>query len=382
MKLIHCADLHLDSRMTANLDKEKAKDRRRELLLTFERMVQYAADHQVDAILIAGDLFDTKNISAAARHAVSDAINGHKDITFYYLRGNHDTDHFLADMEEIPDNLKLFDSGLVSRPGCSKEDLNRWTSYAAGKNGKVVITGIELNRENALSAYHSLMLNPGNFNIVMLHGQESETGAKDRAEVISLRQLKNRGIDYLALGHIHSYKEAALDGRGTYCYPGCLEGRGFDECGEHGFVLLTVDEDAGTYRREFVPFAGRKLYTVTVDVSDCRSTAETAQRIEMVLQKNGFSGRDMLNVILTGAVDVESDKDISYLVKRFEPEYYFIKICDETTLKVDISRFMLDESLKGEFVRTVMGAEELSKEDKAAVIRYGLRAIDGEEILE
>ena len=58
MKIIHCADLHLDSNMTSNLTSEKARERKRELLLTFHRMIQYAADNDVRAILISGDLFD------------------------------------------------------------------------------------------------------------------------------------------------------------------------------------------------------------------------------------------------------------------------------------------------------------------------------------
>lgn len=70
MKIIHCADLHLDSRMNANLEKDKAKERKGEILHTFERMITYAAENGVSAILIAGDLFDTKNISATARNAV------------------------------------------------------------------------------------------------------------------------------------------------------------------------------------------------------------------------------------------------------------------------------------------------------------------------
>ena len=53
-----------------------------------------------------------------------------------------------------------------------------------------------------------------------------------------------KNIDYLALGHIHKYKQAELDQRGVYCYSGCLEGRGFDECGEKGFVLLDIDEES------------------------------------------------------------------------------------------------------------------------------------------
>ena len=59
MKILHCADLHLDSKMTANLDKEKAKERKGEILRTFERMIRYAEEQEIAVILIAGDLFDT-----------------------------------------------------------------------------------------------------------------------------------------------------------------------------------------------------------------------------------------------------------------------------------------------------------------------------------
>ena len=60
MKLIHCADLHLDSDMTSNLTKEKAKERRTELLVTFQRMITYAKENDVHHILISGDLYDKK----------------------------------------------------------------------------------------------------------------------------------------------------------------------------------------------------------------------------------------------------------------------------------------------------------------------------------
>ena len=74
VKLIHCADLHLDSAMTTHLSKEKAQERKAELLRTFERMVEYARENEVEAILIAGDLFDRKNVSATARKSVRQAI--------------------------------------------------------------------------------------------------------------------------------------------------------------------------------------------------------------------------------------------------------------------------------------------------------------------
>ena len=366
MKLIHCADLHLDSKMTSNLTKEKARERKAELLNAFDRMLRYAVKHQVEAIIIAGDLFDTKNVSAAARNAVKNGILDHPDIQFFYLRGNHDADSFLSSLEEMPDNLKLFDES--------------WTSYEL-EDGRITVTGVELNSGNSAGIYSSLSLDRERFNIVVLHGQESENAPKNGGELLSLRKLKDRGIDYLALGHVHFYKLEALDSRGSYCYPGCLEGRGFDECGEHGFVLLDVDTECGRFRAEFVPMASRRLFTLEVDVTGCMSTAQIADRIRLSLNAESISEDSLLKLVLTGDVDVECEKNIDFLVKKFEPEFYFLKIYDETGLKVDYTAFALDASLKGEFVRLVQASEDLDPEAQAEVIRYGIRALAGEELL-
>ena len=73
MKIIHCADLHLDSKMETNLDKEKAKERKNEILITFEKMVQYAKENDVKVIIIAGDLFDKSNLTVKAKNIVKNA---------------------------------------------------------------------------------------------------------------------------------------------------------------------------------------------------------------------------------------------------------------------------------------------------------------------
>ena len=242
MRFIHCADLHLDSKMTANLSKEKAKIRKIELLNTFKKMVNYASDNQIKGIIIAGDLYDTKNISATAKNAVIDEILNHPELDFYYLLGNHDGDSLLSAFSEMPDNLKLFN--------------NSWTDYKV-ENTKIHIIGIEISEENNSTMYDALTLNPNDFNIVVLHGQEAIHKSKDKNVKISLRELKNKNIDYLALGHIHQYKREKLDSRGIYCYSGCLEGRGFDECGEQGFVVIDIDDEKYTLKSEFINMASR-----------------------------------------------------------------------------------------------------------------------------
>ena len=365
MKFIHCADLHLDSKMDTNLDKDKAKQRKGEILHTFERMILYAEQNDISAVLIAGDLFDVKNISATARNAVLRQIVGHPKITFYYLRGNHDNDNFLSGLEDVPGNLKMFGP--------------RWTAYEEAE-GRISVSGIELSDENAESAYPSLVLDSARFNIVMLHGQESQSAVKDRAEILHLKALRNKGIDYLALGHVHMHKTERLDARGTYCYAGCLEGRGFDECGEHGFVVLDVDENTGKYTHEFVPFAQRRLYTVNVDVTDCRSTAEMIEKADADLQTAGCDAGGLVRIVLQGSLDVACEKDLAYFQAHFGQRFYYLKVCDETRLKIDAGDYLLDESLKGEYVRQVMQDASLSEEEKAIVIRYGLQAIAGEEV--
>lgn len=362
MKIIHCADLHLDSKMTANLSKEQARERKGEILRTFGKMVEYAKKNDVTAIIIAGDLFDTRNVTVNVRNAVRDIICKHTDIDFLYLRGNHDTDSFLAKLDEIPENLRLFD--------------NKWVSYTYDT---ITISGIELDEENSLTAYNSLVLEHDKFNIVTMHGQLAEYRSKDKAEIISLDDLKNRSVDYLALGHIHTFRMDRLDSRGVYCYPGCLEGRGFDECGPKGFVVLDIDPQTRMATSEFVPIAARTLYVLPVDVTGIASTQDAAERMETAIARSGYSSNSLVKFVLEGEVDVECELNTEFLEEQFAEYFYFLKVYDETRLQVNYEDYANDISLKGEFVRLV-SESELTAEEKLMVIRAGIQALQGEEI--
>lgn len=362
MKIIHCADLHLDSKMTANLSKEQAKERRIEILRTFTRMVDYAKNNNVKAILIAGDLFDTRNVSAMARNTVRDVMIQNPEIDFLYLKGNHDNDNFLSKLEEMPENLYLFD--------------DEWTTYAYEN---ITISGLELNERNRATAYNSLVLDHDTFNIVMMHGQLAGYRNKDKVEVISLDDLKNKNIDYLALGHIHGFHMNKMDNRGIYCYPGCLEGRGFDECEQKGFVLLDIDMKTLKANVKFVPMGYRTLYTLRVNVTGANTTQEVAVRINKAMKESQYASSSMVKIVLYGDVDVECEMDTDFLEEQFSDYYYYIKIVDETKLLVNYKDYEGDISLKGEFVRLV-SESDLSEEEKSMIIRAGILALQGEEI--
>ncbi len=356
MKMIHCSDLHLDSRMETNLSAEQARERNHEITQTFVRMARYAAENDVSAVLLAGDIFDSQRISAKTVDVVLDAIANASGVDFLYLRGNHDESRQAFRDCRLPSNLKLFS--------------RQWQYW---EYEGVTVAGIEMDGENARSLYDSLQLDPQRINIVMLHGQEAPQPGEDQ---VCLPLLRGRGIDYLALGHLHSYRKEKLDLQGDYCYCGCLEGRGFDECGPKGFVLLEVGERRVQSR--FVPFAARRLHEVPVEITGLTAVSQLRQAMEKAAGE--IPSCDLVKFVLRGSCSLDTQKDLSYLTKAMEGRFYFVKIKDESRLGVAAEDYQYDASLKGEMIRMVL-ASSRSQEEKERMIRWGLQALSGEDIL-
>ena len=352
MKLIHCADLHLDSPMEANLPPEKVRERRAELLSTFSKLVRLADENDVSAILIAGDLFDSDHITKKTEKYVMDLIASHPDLYFFYLAGNNDKGNRLRDAEDKPQNLCTFDDG--------------WRSFVFGE---VTVTGSECPDPDTLS------LNPDALNVVMMHGQERAGRGSGGEDVIRFAKLKNKNIDYLALGHLHDYRTATIDSRCTACYSGCLEGRGFDECGQKGYVLLEIEN--GKISHRFVPMARRSLHTVECDVTDFSSQLDLENRLLSAVER--IPSTDLVKVVLTGSCPAEAQKDVLHLTGVLSERFYFAKIYDKSKLLIRPEDYRNDISLKGEFVRRVM-ASSLSEAEKERVIACGFRALTGEEV--
>ena len=375
MKILHCADIHLDSAMSTHFSVEMAEERKKELLNTFSRMVDYAFYNDIEVIIMAGDIFDKKRVSAKALNFVINIIKNHPGIDFYYLRGNHDYDFGRENDGETdgaagknwPENLKFFG--------------NKWKSYILSEEGnRIILTGADFEEHmDLIDIYKRLLLDKSAFNIVTLHGQVTEY-LSENFEKIPLNELRGRGIDYLALGHVHTFKYERLDDRGGYCYPGCLEGRGFDECGEHGFVVVDIDEYSGRMKGRFVPFAYRMLHRVEVDISGCENTGQIIDRIDGVLESNLYKIKDMVEVVLTGRRNSDCQTDTDMIKSLLAYDYYCLKVKDESVENVDYKSLESEKTLRGEFIRIVKKAH-LSDIEKEKIIKYGLNALSGEEIL-
>lgn len=90
MKILHCADLHMDSPMETHMTREQAAKRNAEILMSFQRMTEYAENENVRVVLIAGDLFDGERVTRRTVEGVLDAVRRTPQIDYLYVSGNHD----------------------------------------------------------------------------------------------------------------------------------------------------------------------------------------------------------------------------------------------------------------------------------------------------
>ena len=309
------------------------------------RMVEYAKKNGISVILISGDLFDRAKPPKKELDFFYDTVKNAENVDFLYLRGNHD----LAREPDSYPNLKTFSEA--------------WTSYCYED---VAISGIELSSGNSDSYYSTLNLDKSQKNIVMLHGQ---IGGE-----INLSKLRDKNIDYLALGHVHSYTVGDIDRRGKYAYCGCLEGRGFDETGEKGFIVLDVNGSG--IKQEFVPFSSTVIEEHHVDISGALSPFEACSRVKdtVNLRENGI-----YRIVLTGETDKwieDLEKDVSAFLNPF---CRHLSVKNETTLRINYDDYKNDLSLRGEFIRAVQASDK-TDEEKSRIIAYGLKALAGEAI--
>ena len=105
------------------------------------------------------------------------------------------------------------------------------------------------------------------------------------------------------------------------------------------------------------------------------TTTEVKQKIDEKIKE--IPKENLLKIVLVGKVDINSERDIDYLLKIYNDRFYFIKIYDKTTLKINYLDYENDASLKGEFIRMVL-SEDLGEEEKKEIIITGINALSGQ----
>ena len=361
VKILHCADLHIGAE--ESFLKLQAESRRRETLLTFEKIVDICLANKVQVLLIAGDLFHSNSIENSFFEAVISKIKSAKDLIVVYTAGNHDPLNPRSPFAKgsLPENLYIFggEEACFSFPQLNLRVYGR-SFEAAFLEGKSVPSLIPDD--------------DGVINISLLHG-ELTSDLSSRYNAITKEYIESSKMDYIALGHIHKRSDICKIGNTYFAYCGCPEGQGFDELGPKGVLMGEVGK--GICNLEFIPTAKRQHILEKIDITDSIISAEQILNILEEKYGDGYS-ENLYKIELVGNIDAEIN--ILDLNARLNEKLYFAKIKDSTQLKFDLEALANEHSLKGIFVKNMLekinSADDREKFEKA--LKLGLSAFSGE----
>ena len=215
----------------------------------------------------------------------------------------------------------------------------------------------------------------GKVHIGLLHGELD--GAEDRYDPIRREEVSASGLAYLALGHVHKRMEPLTLGRTVCAWPGCLEGRGFDELGEKGFYKGTIS-DSGEVSLTFVPFARHRYEILEVDVTgkDPRTAVEAALPPD--------TAGDLYRILLTGET-AEGGAGAAGLREALADRFYALEVRDRTRMAADLWHRAEEDSLRGLFLRELLARREAAEDEAARAeidlaARFGLAALDHRDL--
>ena len=262
MRLIHISDVHLDTPFAGRPDALRRRLRRASLEAV-ERCVSTALAEEVDALLIAGDLFDGPHLSFESERFLLEQLGrlAEAGIQVVYATGNHDPGTGnRATALEWPGGVTVIARGdPVTVP-----ILDRTGSLA----GHVTGAGHATPREpDDLSRRLAPPPDARVPQVALLHTQVV-TAAARRAHhdyaPSTLEHLRGAGFHYWALGHVHLRQELSTEPPVHYC--GNLQGRSPRETGPKGGLLVDLGDPARPLIefREFAPVRWERLAVGTV----------------------------------------------------------------------------------------------------------------------
>ncbi len=325
LKILHSADWHLDSPF-GGFSEEQRQLLKKEQRKIPGKIADLCLREGCDLVLLVGDLFDGQASREAlellkkelARCAVPVCI----------APGNHD---FAGPdspwrTEVWPENVTVFTGALES---VAFPELN-CRVYGAGFQSMDCGPLLEGFRASGEEQY----------SLAVLHGDPTQKNSPYNP--ITVAQVRNSALDYLALGHIH--KAGAFQAGNTLCaWPGCPMGRGWDETGEKGVCIVTLDREPGI---QAVSLETLRFYDLEIDVG-----SDAKMALEEVLPAAG--SRDFYRITFTGWGEV----DLTELNRTFG-DYPNLELRDRTEPPMDLWENTDQDSLEGLYFHMLHKAME------------------------
>jgi len=357
---LHTGDIHLGIKLSGlgrSADKVRAavKD-------AFARMIDICLNSDVDAFVIAGDLFDSNRVSKPLWDFAIREIARLEHIPAIVIPGTHDCldDNSIWDSiesSEYPENLHIFNDSEKTK--FVFPDLG--LSFYARPNGSPRAT------ESPLTGLHPES-SPG-YHIALAHGSLQIPGKSSPDDwPISLDQIENSGFDYIALGHWHSYLQAPTI-KVPAVYSGSPEPLSFKHK-DAGWAAM-VEFDEGNVKIEKFQIGRLEFKTIEFPGESYKYTLELEREISKHVGENR-----LLKVLLTGIFPSDGYIDFERLQMNMEDQFLYLSVVDRSTsIPEDLAKLSFPETtILGQYIKLL--SEETAQDqnpERAEMLRDSLK---------
>lgn len=360
LRFLHGGDFHLDSPFHA-LSPQQAVTARENQRGLLDRFRLLAEEQTPDVVFLTGDLFDGARVYPETIKAFREMLEG-ISAEIFLSPGNHDPYTPTSPYARLswPSHVHIFQDSTVTAIELPHLDC---TVYGSA------FTSSHCNT----SPLDGLTVSGDGLHFGCFHGEVTQ--GQSRYGPISQSQIADSKLHYLALGHIHASSGLCRSGHTYYAYPGCIQGRGFDETGEKGVLFGTCDDSR--LNLDFIPLCSHCYRIHTVDLAG-QSPEDAIQRI---LPETPTS--DIVRILLKGERDEDGALPLSFLQQLAEPYYYSVTLFDQTELPRNLWAKEEEDSLQGYFLRNMhRRLQEATEEEKPRLelaVRFALAALEGRE---
>ena len=347
MKLLHAADLHLDTPFTGRSESQVAY-LKAALLQVPEKLAELCKSHGCDLVLLSGDLFDGPWDAASVR-TLKRALE-EMAVPVFISPGNHDfyTQNSPYFTENWPKNVHIFTKTAIESIALPALDCR---VYGAGYQTMDCGPLLENFHTAGDEAYH----------IAVLHGDP--TKVTSHYCPITQAQIAASGLNYLALGHVH--KAGSFTAGDTLCgWPGCPMGRGYDEVGEKGVYIVSLEEQASI---AFIPLDGPRFYDLETQVTTTAYDAAAA-----LLPPVGC--QDFYRITFTADAEPFDVSALSF------PQFPNLELRDRTVPLADLWGCINEDTLEGNFFRMLHESLDNDEEIATLAAKISRKILDGQEV--
>lgn len=353
MKFIHTADLHLGYKFSSSYSAETLEVLKNNQKKMLGNIIDLGNQKNIDALFIAGDLFDAPKISKDLFMFVKEEFE-RADFNIFIICGNHDPKIIdgVFNTETFSQNVYIFPEGM------SVKNFGDADIYGISFSGPHKL-------DNSLKDLRTE--NKENLNIILSHGDLIK---ESYYNPMTFSDIKSSGADYIALGHIHAECDINEEGGTYYGYSGTPQGLSFNET-EDTFVILG-EIKKGFLKYEKVQVSEHSFKEIFIKADLITSQDEIISLIKKEISNFNIS-KTLFKITLTGYTEDSLEIDKEFILNELKKELLYIKIDFNLTKKYNIDLLKTEQSVRGEFVRNALEILHGKDEDYILkVIEYGV----------